>query len=50
MELNQRGIYTARTKSAQIIELAQQGMKREENATTVGCGVASVYRALKEAV
>jgi len=40
---------TARAKSARIIELAQQGMKREDIANTVGVGVASVYRALKEA-
>jgi|SRR4051794_10435544 len=40
---------TARAKSPQIIELANQGMAKERIAKTVGVGVASVYRALQAA-
>jgi DNA invertase Pin-like site-specific DNA recombinase len=40
---------TARAKSAQVLELAKRsGITKEEIATTLGIGVASVYRVLKE--
>jgi len=38
---------TARAKAAEIIALANQGLKRQEIADRVGVGVASVYRVLK---
>jgi DNA invertase Pin-like site-specific DNA recombinase len=40
---------TARAKSAQILELDQQGLSREGIAKELGIGVASVYRVLKAA-
>ena len=40
---------TARAKSAEIVRLAGEGMKREDIATQLGIGVASVYRVLAEA-
>ena len=39
---------TARAKSADIIKLAGEGMKREDIASRLNVGVASVYRALAE--
>jgi DNA invertase Pin-like site-specific DNA recombinase len=39
---------TARAKSADIIKLAGEGMKREDIASRLKVGVASVYRALAE--
>jgi len=39
---------TARAKSAEIIRLAGEGVKREEIAKRLGVGVASVYRVLAE--
>ena len=39
---------TARAKSAEIIRLAGEGLKREEIARQLGIGVASVYRVLAE--
>lgn len=38
---------TARAKSAKVLELAAQGMKRKDIALKLGIGVASVYRALR---
>ena len=40
---------TARAKSADVLRLANAGRKREEIATELGIGVASVYRILAEA-
>ncbi len=40
---------TARAKSDQILELDGKGLSREEIATQLGIGVASVYRVLKSA-
>jgi DNA invertase Pin-like site-specific DNA recombinase len=40
---------TARAKSYQILELDRQGLTRDEIATQLGIGVASVYRVLKAA-
>ena len=39
---------TARAKSADIVELAGEGVKREDIAKRLNVGVASVYRALAE--
>ena len=39
---------TARAKSADIVRLAGEGVKREDIAKRLGVGVASVYRALAE--
>jgi DNA invertase Pin-like site-specific DNA recombinase len=39
---------TARAKSAEIIRLAGEGLKREEIARQLGIGVASVYRVLAD--
>ena len=39
---------TARAKSAEIVKLAGEGVKREEIAARLGVGVASVYRVLAE--
>ena len=39
---------TARGKSADIVKLAAEGVKREEIAKRLGVGVASVYRVLAE--
>jgi DNA invertase Pin-like site-specific DNA recombinase len=39
---------TARAKSAEIIRLAGEGIRREEIAKRLGVGVASVYRVLAE--
>ena len=39
---------TARAKSADIVKLAGEGMKREDIASRLNVGVASVYRALAE--
>ena len=39
---------TARAKSADIVKLAAEGVKREEIAKRLGVGVASVYRVLAE--
>ena len=39
---------TARAKSAEIVKLAGEGVKREEIASRLGVGVASVYRVLAE--
>jgi DNA invertase Pin-like site-specific DNA recombinase len=39
---------TARAKSAEIIRLAGEGVKREDIAKRLGVGVASVYRVLAE--
>jgi DNA invertase Pin-like site-specific DNA recombinase len=39
---------TARAKSADIVKLAGEGMKREDIAKRLNVGVASVYRALAE--
>ena len=39
---------TARAKSADIIRLAGEGVKREDIAKRLNVGVASVYRALAE--
>jgi Helix-turn-helix domain of resolvase len=38
----------ARTKPADIVRLASEGMKREDIASRLNIGVASVYRALAE--
>lgn len=40
---------TARAKAAEIIDMAGQGVTREEIASRLGIGVASVYRVLKAA-
>ena len=39
---------TARAKSAEIVKLAGEGVRREEIASRLGVGVASVYRVLAE--
>ena len=39
---------TARTKSAQILQLIAQGKTRQQVATELGVGVASVYRVLAQ--
>ena len=39
---------TARAKSAEIVKLAGEGVKREDIAARLGVGVASVYRVLAE--
>jgi DNA invertase Pin-like site-specific DNA recombinase len=39
---------TARAKSAEIVKLAGEGVKREEIASRLGVGIASVYRVLAE--
>jgi DNA invertase Pin-like site-specific DNA recombinase len=39
---------TARAKSADIVKLAGEGVKREDIAARLGVGVASVYRVLAE--
>jgi DNA invertase Pin-like site-specific DNA recombinase len=39
---------TARAKAAEIVKLADDGVKREEIAARLGIGVASVYRVLAE--
>ena len=39
---------TARAKAADIVKLAGEGVKREEIASRLGVGVASVYRVLAE--
>jgi DNA invertase Pin-like site-specific DNA recombinase len=39
---------TARAKSAEIVKLAGEGVKREDIASRLGVGVASVYRVLAE--
>jgi DNA invertase Pin-like site-specific DNA recombinase len=39
---------TARAKSAEIVRLACEGVKREDIAKRLGVGVASVYRVLAQ--
>src|ERR1700722_19798323 len=39
---------TARAKAAEIVKLAGEGVKREEIASRLGVGIASVYRVLAE--
>ena len=40
---------TARAKSQEVMKLAKDGVKRQEIADTLGIGIASVYRILKDA-